>query len=243
MRSGWNLFFALGAAAVLGAPGLASADPQDAELNDVTLNADAGTITGSIDVSGATSGTFLFKIRKVEVKNGELTLTGPLTANFGRSSQQLNTIAMRLSDGEGVCDMMAVTASAIHLKHLGIDVDSQAADLTVAAASTNGRVLANLLCSATHLLDEPGPLTSSVAALNGIVNRVLTVTAAPSRPRLTNDSFTQPSNSLERHEVRGRPSRPQVNVTYPGDEQPRLKPAHGQRLPSIAPIDDDEAEQ
>src|SRR3954468_17452370 len=111
MRSGWNVLYALGAALWLTAPGTALADPQEGELSDVTLNADTATVTGSIDVAGATSGTFQLKIKKVDVRNGELTISGPITPNFGRSSQQLGMVSMRLSDGEGVCDMMALTSS------------------------------------------------------------------------------------------------------------------------------------
>ncbi len=155
----------------------AAAEPR-AALSEVVLSGDAGTISGVIEIGGANSGTFVLHLRKSEVRNGELSLSGPLTASVGRATQTIPSVAMRLSDVEGVCESMAVTNSTIRLTHLGFEIDSAAVDLSLSANSTTGRGFATLICSLTHLLDEPGPLTTAAASLNAVANRSISVLAA-----------------------------------------------------------------
>lgn len=162
------------ALALLGGTARAVPDGVGVELNEVVLDGDHGTVHGRIDVPGSGPGGFSLRVRKAEVRDGELYLTGPLDVTFGRVTQTVSTAAMRLSDADGVCDVMAVTVPEMHLDHFGVDVDSAAVDIAVSASTSNGRALANLLCGATHLLDDPSPLaTASVPALSELINRSL----------------------------------------------------------------------
>ncbi len=161
----------MGAAVVLLGGGARAAD--EVQLDEVVLDGDHAIVRGRVNVPGSNPGSFVLRVRKAEVREGELLLSGPLDVTFGRVTQTVQTASARLSDADGVCDAMAITMPDLHLAHFGLEVDSAAVDVTVQAATSGGRALANLVCGTTHILDEPGPLVQSAPVLADLVNKAL----------------------------------------------------------------------
>jgi hypothetical protein len=197
----------------------AVAGAREGGIGNLTLNGDAGTVSGVLEVSGNAVGSVLFHIKKTDLRNGELILTGQLTATAGRATQTVAPVTMTLSDADGVCESMAATNSAFHLKRLGIEIESAPSDVTLSATSATGRVFANLLCGVTHLLDDPGPLTSTAAAMNGLINRSLAAIAANPAAATAATAMQAPTAPPVNEQPRARVARPSA-ASYAAPQQP-----------------------
>ena len=80
----------------------------------------------------------------------------------------------------GTCQILDLTLQPIHLNLLGLVVDTNTIHLQITAQSGSGNLLGNLLCSVTHLLDNPsGQLTGVVNLLNNILRQGGTLAVVP----------------------------------------------------------------
>ena len=103
------------------------------------------------------------------VLNGEALISG---STIPVVNQQIETTLS--PDEEGVCDILFLDLGPIFLDLLGLTVELSQVVLDVDAVPGEGRLLGNLLCALTGLLDpaNDGLLGGLTGAVNSLFNRL-----------------------------------------------------------------------
>lgn len=131
--------------------------------------------TGSIPVTGTlpdgTQVTGTITDLTTKVVDGVLTATGVITIP-GQGTSTF-TAPLQAVGGDGTCTVLTLDLGPLHLDVLGLVVDLAPVNLDVTAVSGNGKLLGNLLCAVTHLLDGTGGAGGSVNGLSHLLNRLL----------------------------------------------------------------------
>jgi len=146
-----------------------------------TANAAPPSATAAVDISAAQSGGVLdgvFTITDFAVNSaGQLVANGVFTgtATIGGVTQALTTTASVIladvSPGAS-CSILDLTLGPIHLDLLGLVVDLNEVNLDVTGQTGPGKLLGNLLCTVTGLLDGNAAQTA-VQRLLDLLNGLL----------------------------------------------------------------------
>lgn len=98
------------------------------------------------------------------------TPSAPLAASAGPSTALLpgGATQQRGPDESGVCDVLYLTLGPLNLDLLGLTVDLSNLELDLDAVPGGGRLLGNLLCAVTGLLDPLGALLQILQLLDQI---------------------------------------------------------------------------
>ena len=165
-----TLVVALTGSLVFAAAGTAA--PPAATATNTTSVPIVGTLPGG----GTFNGTF--NLQQITTQNGQLaavgTLSGTLTDALGNVigtvSNVLTTLPLQVS---GTCQILHLDLGPVDLTLLGLNVHLNEVVLDISATAGPGNLLGNLLCSVTHLLDNPGAILGAlVAQLNQIIARL-----------------------------------------------------------------------
>lgn len=130
-------------------------------------------VVGTLPTGGGLTGTL--DITRFITQNGQIfavgTLTGTLTNALGGVIGSVTNVPVQLpvTNATGTCQILQLDLGAIHLDLLGLVVDLSAIHLDITAQSGSGKLLGNLLCAVTHLLDGNSPLNGVTALLNNIL--------------------------------------------------------------------------
>jgi hypothetical protein len=139
-------------------------------------NTNSVPIVGTLPGGGAFNGTF--NLQQITTQNGQLaavgTLSGTLTDALGNVigtvSNVVTTLPLQVS---GTCQILHLDLGPLDLTLLGLNVHLNEVVLDISATAGPGNLLGNLLCSVTHLLDNPGAVLGAlVAQLNQIIARL-----------------------------------------------------------------------
>lgn len=169
----------LGAAAALAASttllsaGAATAAPASHPSGPVSQAIPSATST--IPVSGtAADGTQVtgqITDLTTQVVDGVLTATGTITIP-GEGTETFSTPVQSV-DTSGNCTILTLDLGPLNLDVLGLVVDLAPVNLDVTAEPGSGKLLGNLLCAVTHLLDNTGGAGGAVNGLSNLLNRLL----------------------------------------------------------------------
>ena len=144
-----------------------------------TRSALATPVTGTTATGGALSGVatitgFALNSAGQLVANG--TLTGTLTDAAGAvttlTNEVFSTVVTPAASGPG-CQVLDLTLGPLNLNLLGLVVTLNQVHLNITAQPGPGNLLGNLLCSVTHLLDNPAGSTGGLQNLLAVLNRLL----------------------------------------------------------------------
>jgi hypothetical protein len=134
----------------------------------------SGVVTGTTNVAGEVfNGTIALTnfVLQDGVLAARATLTGAVTNATGtvRTITGLITVPVTVvPPPPGVCEILTLDVGEIHLDLLGLNVDTSQIVVLVTAVSGQGRLLGNLLCAVTGLLDNP-------SALENLLDRILRI--------------------------------------------------------------------
>jgi hypothetical protein len=134
----------------------------------------SGVVTGTTNVAGEVfNGTIALTnfVLQDGVLAARATLTGAVTNATGtvRTITGLITVPITVvPPPPGVCQILTLDVGEIHLDLLGLNVDTSQIVVLVTAVSGQGRLLGNLLCAVTGLLDNP-------SALENLLDRILRI--------------------------------------------------------------------
>lgn len=135
-----------------------------------------GGNTVAVPVTGtSTAGAFagVFTLTGFAVQNGQVvavgTLTGTVTDALGNIVAVVNQTVSSAVTATGTCSILDLTIGAIHLDLLGLVVDTNVINIDIVAQSGPGKLLGNLLCAVSHLLDGGASANAIANLLNGIL--------------------------------------------------------------------------
>ena len=169
------MLFGMAGPATAAAPAAPSAASQSSQTANVT-----GTINQTIDGVGTFVGSFTPS--NFSVQNGQLTVTGlvqgtltdlagvatPVSQTVTTTAAAAPTTNAATATGGG-CDVVNLVLGPLHLDVLGLNVDLNQVVLDIVAQSGAGKLVGNLLCAVTGLLDGGnGP-----SGLANLLNRLL----------------------------------------------------------------------
>jgi hypothetical protein len=162
----------------LAAPAAASAAPDrdlTVPVQQQVQNIDGKTVT--------LNGTY--DVKRITIENGQTVAYGDLTytvsqaiagAGAGPVTQE-DVRAVVGSDRGSRCTILTLDLQPVFLDLLGLQVDLSAVNLDLTAVSGQNRLLGNLLCTVTGLLDPQNPGGGNgggpVGSLIGLLNRIL----------------------------------------------------------------------
>lgn len=168
------MLFGMAGPATAAAPAAPSAASQSSQVANVT-----GTINQTIDGVGSFVGSFT--PTGFDAQGGHLMVTGLVQGTFtdlaGKATQVSQTVTttaaaapntMAGGGGDG-CDVVNLVLGPLHLDVLGLNVDLNQVVLDIVAQSGAGKLVGNLLCAITGLLDGGAGLSG----LANLLNRVL----------------------------------------------------------------------
>lgn len=160
-----------------GAPTAPVASTQVASAAKITPAALTNPLA-SIPIVTAVGGTLLghLTITSLSVVNGVLVAAGSFTAvGTGIVTTFTNLPVSLIGSGPGAsCQILTLHIGAIDLDLLGLVVELAPVDLDIHADPGPGKLLGNLLCAVTHLLDGGGAL----AGLTNLLNQINAILAA-----------------------------------------------------------------
>jgi hypothetical protein len=121
-----------------------------------------GTLAGTLNVTGfERRGTGLVAVG---------TITGTLTEAGGAVRQLTGqAVSMPLTIPNATCDILNLQLGATQLDLLGLQVSLSQVNLDITAQPGSGKLLGNLLCQISKLLDGPASLNALVARLNKLL--------------------------------------------------------------------------
>jgi len=169
------MLFGMAGPATAAAPAAPSATSQSSQVAGVT-----GTINQTIDGVGTFVGSFTPS--GFSAQDGQLMVTGLVEGTFTNLagvatpvSQTVTTTAAAApttnaatAPGSG-CDIVNLVLGPLHLDVLGLNVDLNQVVLDIVAQSGAGKLVGNLLCAVTGLLDGGNGLSG----LANLLNRLL----------------------------------------------------------------------
>lgn len=169
------MLFGMAGPATAAAPAAPSAASQLSQTANVT-----GTINQTIDGVGTFVGSFTPS--NFSVQNGQLTVTGlvqgtltdlagvatPVSQTVTTTAAAAPTTNAATATGGG-CDIVNLVLGPLHLDVLGLNVDLNQVVLDIVAQSGAGKLVGNLLCAVTGLLDGGNGLSG----LANLLNRLL----------------------------------------------------------------------
>lgn len=136
-------------AAPTGPAGVAAvAAPADSPLTAIP-------VTGTLANGGDFAGTLT--ITEVAAQGGRLLGSGTLvgTADGTPVSQSVQGLDLGIG-APGSCDILNLDLGPLYLDLLGLVVDLSPVDLDITGLTGDGKLVGNLLCAITGLLDGPG---------------------------------------------------------------------------------------
>jgi hypothetical protein len=143
--------------------GSADAAPDDSPLSGIPVTgtlADGGDFTGTLNITevAAEGGRLLGSGTLVSTADGT-----PVTQSVERQDLGITAAAS--------CDILNLDLGPLHLDLLGLVVDLAPVHLDITGLTGNGKLVGNLLCAITGLLDgaSPGLLASLLAQLNQLL--------------------------------------------------------------------------
>jgi hypothetical protein len=146
------------------APVQAEAAPSDSPLAAVP-------VTGTLADGGAFTGTL--SITEVAAEGGRLLGTGTLvgTADGTPVSQSVQGQDLGITAAAS-CDILNLDLGPLHLDLLGLVVDLAPVHLDITGLTGDGKLVGNLLCAITGLLDGPdgGLLANLLNQLNELLH-------------------------------------------------------------------------
>jgi hypothetical protein len=132
-------------------------------------------VTGTFADLSAFTGTLTVTRFSVDRQTGELLVSGVLKDASGTVVARFTDVGATLSEGAtiaqvtGSCSILDLDIGAIHLDLLGLVVDLAPIHLDITAQTGSNRLLGNLLCALTGLLDDfPDTLQQILNILNQI---------------------------------------------------------------------------
>jgi hypothetical protein len=146
-----------------------------------TAEAAPPSATAAVAITPTQSGGVLdgvFQITDFAVNSaGQLVANGVFTgtATIGGITQDLTTTAsviLASTDAAGACSILDLVLGPLHLDVLGLVVDLNQVNLDITAQSGPGKLLGNLLCTVTGLLDGNASL-NAVQRLLDLLNGLL----------------------------------------------------------------------
>lgn len=125
-------------------------------------------------LSGIGTFTGQLAVNSFKVVNGQLaavgTLTGRITDTAGNLLGTIVTaVTVPVTQASGSCSVLHLTLGPLDLNLLGLQVHLDRVVLDITAQSGAGNLLGNLLCAVANLLNNNGPLSQLVAALNNLL--------------------------------------------------------------------------
>lgn len=128
----------------------------------------AGAFEGTIDITGfVREGGQLFA---TGVLNGAITDANGVVTDVIDFAAQL-PVDLGASGAGASCDILNLVLGPLSLDLLGLNVDLNQVVLDITAQTGSGKLLGNLLCAVTRLLDGPQPL----GAIANFLNRILDI--------------------------------------------------------------------
>ena len=169
------MLFGMAGPATAAAPAAPSAASQSSQAANVT-----GSINQTIDGVGTFVGSFTPS--NFSVQDGRLTVTGlvqgtltdlagvptPVSQTVTTTAAAAPTTNAATATGGG-CDIVNLVLGPLHLDVLGLNVDLNQVVLDIVAQSGAGKLVGNLLCAVTGLLDGGNGLSG----LANLLNRLL----------------------------------------------------------------------
>jgi len=148
------------AAGALGAVGIDAATAQQTGTGLIT------PVNGTInDGTGAVLAEGTFAVTRFVNQGGDLLATGTLT--LGETIDEV--VSLLVNSATGTCEVLDLTLGPLDLDLLGLVVHLDQVVLNITAESGSGKLLGNLLCAVSRILDGGGPL----GAIAGLLNRIL----------------------------------------------------------------------
>ena len=127
-------------------------------------------VTGTLPDGGAFAGTLT--ITEVAAQGGRLLGSGTLvgTAEGTPVTQSVEGLDLGIS-APASCDILNLDLGPLYLDLLGLVVDLSPVDLDITGLTGDGKLVGNLLCAITGLLDGPdgGLLANLLAQLNALL--------------------------------------------------------------------------
>jgi len=143
--------------------GTAEAAPDDSPLSGIPVT---GTLADGSDFAGTLT------ITEVAAEGGRLLGTGTLvgTADGTSVTQSVERQDLGITAAAS-CDILNLDLGPLHLDLLGLVVDLAPVHLDITGLTGDGKLVGNLLCAITGLLDGPdgGLLASLLAQLNQLL--------------------------------------------------------------------------
>ena len=171
----------LSGAMLFGMAGPATAATPTAPTVASQSSSQVANVTATINQTIDGVGTFVgsFTPSEFDVQDGQLTVTGLVEGTFTDLagvatpvSQTVTTMAAAapntMASGGG-CDVVNLVLGPLHLDVLGLIVDLNQVVLDIVAQSGAGKLVGNLLCAVTGLLDGG----TGLSGLANLLNRLL----------------------------------------------------------------------
>jgi len=159
----WTAALVVAALFVAVAPTPVDAAPSDSPLTAIP-------VTGTLADGGAFAGTL--NITEVAAEGGQLLGSGTLVGNAGGTpvSQAVDSYDLGIA-APASCDILNLDLGPLYLDVLGLVVDLSPVDLDITGLTGDGKLVGNLLCAITGLLDGPdgGLLASLLSQLNALL--------------------------------------------------------------------------
>jgi hypothetical protein len=136
----------------------------------------------TVDISPAASGDVLngvFDITNFVVNSaGQLVAEGVFTgtATIGGVTQEITSTAsviLTAAQAAGSCSIVDLDLGPLHLDLLGLVVDLNEVHLDVTGQTGAGKLLGNLLCTVTGLLDNNNAASAAIQRLIDLLNGLL----------------------------------------------------------------------
>ena len=143
-----------------------AAPPSAAATANITQVDSGGVLNGVFDIT-----SFVVNSAGQLVANG--VFTG--TATIGGVTQAITSTAsviVTAAQATGSCSILNLVLGPLHLDLLGLVVDLNEVHLDVTAVAGSGKLLGNLLCAVTGLLDSNGAATA-IQRLLDLLNGLL----------------------------------------------------------------------
>jgi len=150
------------AGGALTAAGLAAAKDTVAQTGGNLPVPVTGTIGDSTEVLEGT-----LTVTRFVNQGGDLLATGTLT--LGDIVDEV--VSLLVNSATGTCEVLHLELGPLDLDLLGLVVHLDQVVLDITAESGSGKLLGNLLCAVSRILDGGGPL----GALSGLLNRILSI--------------------------------------------------------------------